>query len=473
MSVRLQNLWRVRAQWLAPFFLVILAAIPRFIALENLPPDALNQDEAVDLYDAYSILRTGRDHRGNFLPLHLAAFSDVRDNRTPLFTYASVPAAALFGLRPLAVRVVSAATGVATVLLVYAIALRLFKDRRAALAAGVFLALSPWHIFLSRAGFEPITVPFFLALGTWFFLHALDGNRRAWYGAAIAFAVGMYAYAPVKVAIPLWMFFLLAAFRNEIRVHRLPIFRAAFLFLLMVAPFAVDHILHWEAVQGRYNEVSVFTYGKPWPLYFLANYASHFSAVFTNPRSLSLAEAIGFIFGIVALITARRESQMARRLLFGWLVIAPLPAAMTSISPHTLRSAAILPAFAIVEAIGFLFALRMARALPRRIVVPAFAALLFLIAARDANFYVSSGFPFTISTFHARGYQSMSAFLREHGAAYRRIVVITDREKYSYLQPYIFFLVYLQYDPKIFHDGPVQRIYDELGWQHVTSFGRF
>ena len=44
----------------------------RVARLDKVPP-ALHQDEAYNGYDAYSILKTGRDHHGNFLPIALQA----------------------------------------------------------------------------------------------------------------------------------------------------------------------------------------------------------------------------------------------------------------------------------------------------------------------------------------------------------------------------------------------------------------
>ena len=59
----------------------------RVTRLDKVPP-ALAQDEACDGYDAYSILKTGRDHHGNFMPIVMQGFNDYR---MPLFQYSLVP----------------------------------------------------------------------------------------------------------------------------------------------------------------------------------------------------------------------------------------------------------------------------------------------------------------------------------------------------------------------------------------------
>src|SRR6202046_3437384 len=47
----------------------LLAGAGLRVARLSSVPLGLAQDEAVDGYDAYSILKTGRDHHGNFMPI--------------------------------------------------------------------------------------------------------------------------------------------------------------------------------------------------------------------------------------------------------------------------------------------------------------------------------------------------------------------------------------------------------------------
>ena len=65
----------------------------RTISLGSVPP-GLHHDEACNGYDAYSILHTGRDHHGNFMPIAIEAFGDYRP---PIFDYSLVPLIGLSG----------------------------------------------------------------------------------------------------------------------------------------------------------------------------------------------------------------------------------------------------------------------------------------------------------------------------------------------------------------------------------------
>ena len=81
-------------------FAIIAGVALRTAWLGNVPP-GLHPDEACEGYDAYSILETGRDHRGNFMPLAMEGFHDYR---MPLFQYSLVPLVAAFGLKVWVIR---------------------------------------------------------------------------------------------------------------------------------------------------------------------------------------------------------------------------------------------------------------------------------------------------------------------------------------------------------------------------------
>ncbi len=69
--------------------IAILAGTALRTARLGTVPLGLHPDEACEGYDAYSILETGRDHRGHFMPLAMESFHDYR---MPLsFWYSLVP----------------------------------------------------------------------------------------------------------------------------------------------------------------------------------------------------------------------------------------------------------------------------------------------------------------------------------------------------------------------------------------------
>jgi len=71
---------------------LLLAAALRLWSLASVPPH-LTPDEAALGYNAYSILKTGRDEHGQFLPIIFKSFGDYKPG---LFIYLTIPFVAIF-----------------------------------------------------------------------------------------------------------------------------------------------------------------------------------------------------------------------------------------------------------------------------------------------------------------------------------------------------------------------------------------
>ncbi len=126
--------------------IVLIAAALRLNRLTDVPP-GVNRDEASIGVTAYSLMTTGKDEYGRFLPLSFESFGDWK---LPLYIYTAIPFVKLFGLTELAVRLPSALAGVASVAAVYYLAHLLFASESIGLLAAFSLAVMPWHIHISR-----------------------------------------------------------------------------------------------------------------------------------------------------------------------------------------------------------------------------------------------------------------------------------------------------------------------------------
>ena len=129
---------------------LILAFFLRFNKVTEIPP-ALNWDEVSIAYNAYSILNTGKDEWGVFLPIHFKAYGEYK---LPAQIYASIPGIAFFGLNELGVRITPVVYGTLTVLLMFFLGRAIFQSSLVGIFAATLLAISPWHIHLTRASFE-------------------------------------------------------------------------------------------------------------------------------------------------------------------------------------------------------------------------------------------------------------------------------------------------------------------------------
>src|SRR3989344_7427252 len=112
-------------QHLPIIFILILAFILRFYKLDSIP-SGLYSDEASYGYNAYSILTTGRDEWGKFLPLTIQSFGDFKP---PATAYLMIPSIAVLGLNEFAVRFPTTLISTLTVLLIYFLAKEAFGSR--------------------------------------------------------------------------------------------------------------------------------------------------------------------------------------------------------------------------------------------------------------------------------------------------------------------------------------------------------
>src|SRR4030042_5629595 len=95
--------------------IVLLAFTICFYKLHEVPP-GINLDEVAIGYNAYSILKTGRDEYGARLPIFFRSHDDYKP---PLYIYLAVPSIALFCLNEIGVRFPSMLFGTLSVFMIY------------------------------------------------------------------------------------------------------------------------------------------------------------------------------------------------------------------------------------------------------------------------------------------------------------------------------------------------------------------
>ena len=103
-----------------------IGLILRLIFINQLPP-SLNWDEVSHGYNAYSILKTGHDEWGTFMPLIFRCFGDFK---LPMYIYTSVIPILFLGLNQLSIRLVSILSGTISIFLIYLILSKLFSKNK-------------------------------------------------------------------------------------------------------------------------------------------------------------------------------------------------------------------------------------------------------------------------------------------------------------------------------------------------------
>lgn len=161
-------------------------------------PDGLNQDEAFAAYEAWCLLKTGRDSFGHTLPVYLTAWGS---GMNALESYLMIPCLALFGRTAWAVRLPQLVVGLLSLPAAYGVGKRM-ADRWAGLCGMFLLAVCPWHVMLCRWGLESNLAPGFLLFGLYFFLRGLEDCR--WLPlSALMYGLSLYCYAAIWPFVPL------------------------------------------------------------------------------------------------------------------------------------------------------------------------------------------------------------------------------------------------------------------------------
>ncbi|KAF0226307.1 MAG: Uncharacterized protein FD167_4873, partial [bacterium] len=353
--------------------ILVIATVLRLWKIDQVPV-SLFGDELDVGYHAYSILKTGKDYSGNSWPLH---FQSLAEWRTPLYLYSAVPTVAMFGISPLGVRLPAAIFGILGVFLFYLLIKLITGNWKLATLAGLLLAISPWHLQYSRAGFEVTQMLTFYLAGLLFFLKGLKEGRLLPYS-ALFLGLTPWVYSTAKFFLPLTVLGLLIVWHKELfKVGKKYLLWTLAVFILVVAPIT------WSTLFGggtaRFGYISVFTdpttipeigfsrlrdskmddpeikFGAQpdlesrvvhnkfqwWGGVMLKNYLQTFSSQFLfingdlNARHAVQGagefykfEGLFILLGLVFLLIRPLDRKIKIFLLL-WLVLAPIPAAMT------------------------------------------------------------------------------------------------------------------------------------------------
>lgn len=346
------------------FLVVFAAGFLRFFKIDSIPP-GLYIDEVSIGYNAYSILKEGRDEHGQSYPIFFEAFGEYK---LPVYIYLTSGSIALFGKNDFAVRFPSALFGTLTVLILYLFIRKLLNARLTgqkfsiktpenfALLTSFILALSPWHIHFSRGGFE-VTAGLFFFLSGCLLLLMYRENRNMLYlfGACLLFVFAMYTYNSYRFLSPLVWFSV-----SLILLWKLPQAKKTLIGGLILFVFLSISMIYFSfGREGslRFKDISAFSdiqtnneYEKPflYPAIYIKNYLSYFSTDFLFIRGdfngrhqvpgMGLFFRWEFIFFIIGIIWLLRQNKSVfKYVVIGIFFLSPIIPALTRPSPHSLR----------------------------------------------------------------------------------------------------------------------------------------
>jgi len=485
------------------FLMVVVTAVAAVLRLYQLGnvPVSLDWDETALGYNAYSILKTGKDEYGTFLPLSIRSFDDYKP---PLYTYLTVPSVALFGLSPWSTRLPSAVMGILAVIGVYYLVLALLENSispqkmtnnklqmknhfqilnfkfQIALISSLLLAISPWHIQFSRIAFE---ANIGVTVNIWAVALFLAGLRKKMYllFSAALFGVGMYAYHSERIFLPLLLCLLLFVYRKKIFVKEYVKTLVFSAIIGLVVALPLIPVLFNKSAMMRLRGTSSFTdqtdmlsrdigkietdrllgdkFGElldnrriVWAKTIISGYLSHFSLrwlFLTGDNARHHAPDMGLLYfwelpfllyGIYILFKSKIHQPEAQ-VLIGWLLLAPVAASPTTGLPHAVRTLVFLPAFQIITAVGIIAFFKIISGWIR------YAAGVFVLCMALVNmlYYLNMYFVHMnpeFSEYWQYGNKEAVMIAEKIKTKYKKVVVSTAIE-----QSYMFFLFYTKYDP--------------------------
>lgn len=487
--------------------ILVLALFLRTVATRTAPP-GFTGDEAVFGYNAYSILKTGRDEYGNFLPIFFRAFGDYRP---PAYIYLSLPFILIFGLNELATRFLSLAVSLLSILLIYKLSLLIFKKKKAAIFASFFLATSSWHILLSRMAVMSMLSCFFITLGVYFFLYWLK-NQRAWLltFSFLSFVIAVYAYHNARLTVPLLMLGFLFLFFKKMMDFKKALGINLLLMILLLLPLGLaflrnpDKMLRRGVYQSFWHRGDIEArlqddrtkdnpqqaplltkFFHPRPVYllkeFLRRYAQHFDFSYLflkgDPHErfqipgvglINFALAPPFFYGCYQLIKRAKREYL---ILLVWFVTSPLVASQGINTPNSLHTFDAITVFYLVIGFGFASGLDLwDKWHGKRKLVTALMFLLVFV------FYFSR---FLHSYFYLLPQKSEYAHYWDYGMKELMGKVERFEGEYSKIAfigriYHEFLIFYKRYPPQKYQpEAKISPIADEAGFEHVIKFNKY
>jgi len=485
-------------------FLILIVLLSFWLRFNKITadPPSLNWDEVSIAYNAYSVLETGKDEWGQFLPIHFKSYGEYK---LPVQIYASIPGIAAFGLNELGVRITPALYGALTVLVMFFLGKALFASEIAGLVSAFLLGISPWHIQLTRASFESSLATLWITLGIWLLIKGF--KKQKWFiFSMIPFALSVFTYNSARIFTPMFLLAVALIYRKTLARSKEVVMFSIVVFSILLIPLT-PFLLSGER-SARYKLVSITddpgltprinenrgNAHLPQPLprlihnkvtyityYFAKNYLAHFTPEFLfvsgAPHKQHHVQNIGELywfqapFLILGLLCLFKMKHIFKGLLLSWLLLAFIPVAITGDSiPHALRTLIAAPFYQLISAFGFIIFLKWIKKSSKG-VQTVIISLLIISIGFTLKYYLDqyySIYPNLYSRDWQYGYKQAVDYIAKHKDEYDEIIFTRH-----YGEPHMFTLFYLNYDPAKYQNNPNLDRFETYDWVRVLHFDKF
>jgi 4-amino-4-deoxy-L-arabinose transferase-like glycosyltransferase len=378
-------------------------------------------DEAHFAVVGHAVATTGRNLNGDFLPLFFSLSDPTADLRPmpwgntwyqPVLFYLVAAALTVAPMSEFVVRLpIAIVAGVITPILLYLVALRLFKSRRPALLCAVLFALTPPQVILGRQALDYVCpLPYVLGW-LWFLIDYTESRRmRSLVFGGLCLGAGFYSYIASWVMMPIYIALsALVLWRVDGKpVKPLAMSIAGFLLpLVVLVPWLWAHPQMLRETFARYqmsDQEQVSLIQEPQHALRLdklaatvSTYWSYFDPAFLfmigGPSLTTSTGRVGVFLLPLAVLLPLGVFTLLRRpdpfslhaLILLAVVVAPIPATLKGQPFMTQRAMFMLPFAALIAVYGFewLWASRRGVARGLAVAVLVLGALQFAVFYRD------------------------------------------------------------------------------------------
>lgn len=348
-------------------FILMIAFALRFYKLGTIPP-GLHGDAASQGYNAFSLLKTGKDRYGESFPI---LFRSLGSYQPPLYTYLTTIPVAIFGNTAISTYFISALSGVILVFVTYLLSLVLFENTKykqiLALISALIVSVSPWSVLFSRLAVEANLGLLIFVLSILIFIYSLKKIQLLPL-ASLLLGISTHAYYSERLIALIFLPAFILFFKKIFFSQKKWLIFAIILFLITQIPHF--WILNSGALTRRFDQVSYLgnQSGIPYKIYYLGKTAINNYLIYYSPKNLFFDSDINlgrtmpglsifyswfvvpFIIGIWYLL--KKAPQQVSKIIGLLIIITPIPAAFTGDFFYPLRTLDFLWVLALVISMG-------------------------------------------------------------------------------------------------------------------------
>ena len=353
------------------FFLLVVASFFRLYKLPTIP-FGLNHDAAWEGSAALDMMR------GNLEPY--IPYAQEGSRGEGIIRISVVPFMLLLGNDPVTIRLASIVFGIGLIIPLFFLVKNFFTKDLAFLTT-FLVAISGWHITMSKTGWRAICVPFFATLCFYFLEKGFTTHKsRHFILSGIFFSIGtFYIYEAARILpilFVMWILYRSITIKSFLKIYKVQSTLFATAFLITSLPMMVYALNHWENFKSRSDFLfighQIEKQRSLAPLWeniktsaFLFNVrANGYDFFISEPlvdKPVSWFFPIGFFLSLFYIIQRKNHAHLFMML---WFLISLLPGTLSV--PNGNRAIGTIPSVYFFSALGiFTVTKALSQTLPR------------------------------------------------------------------------------------------------------------